>query len=318
MTNKKTNYSHMNTSQNTDTCFMVRPASFGFNPETATNNTFQQNIAESQKSITYKVLNEFDTFVKQLQENNVAVHVMHDSKTPIKPDAIFPNNWISLHSNNTLVLYPMFAKNRRLERSKNIIDYLKTNFKITEVIDFTDYENKQQIVEGTGSIVFDHNHKLAYACLSPRTDKKLFIQICERLNYKPIYFTSVDEKKVPVYHTNVVMSVGDELVIICLESIINEDERKKVAQQIIDSGKVLVDISLAQMGKFAGNMIQLKNQKGQKQMVMSQTAFNSLLPKQIAEIEKENNIIKANIPTIETIGGGSARCMIAEIFCSQN
>ena len=300
--------------QSTNSILLVRPSNFIFNIETAANNAFQQNIEEDKKSVGVKVLQEFENLKAQLIAKGIDVTVIDDTPSPIKPDAIFPNNWVSFHTDGTVILYPMFAENRRKERRLDIVETIKEKFIVENIIDFSIYENENKFLEGTGSIVFDHVHKIAYACLSPRTNKEIFIKLCKVIDYKPIYFTACDEAGQEIYHTNVMMCIAGKIVIICTESIIDENEKSKVVQSFENTEHEIIDISFAQMNCFAGNMLALKTNSEKKILVMSQSAYTCLSVNQKSIIEKYYELFPLAIPTIETIGGGSVRCMIAEIF----
>lgn len=294
---------------------MVRPACFQFNEETALSNSFQKNINELDATqIKEKAIAEFDNYVNTLRSHGINVTVIQDTTTPAKPDAIFPNNWISMDKDGTVFLFPMLTPNRRLEVRSEIIDILKQKYCINEIKDFTFYVNENKFLEGTGSMIFDHPNKIAYACLSPRTNKKLLIEYCMLIGYKPIYFSASDEQQQLVYHTNVMLTIGDKFAVICLDSIIDKSEQNTVVRQLENDGHEIINISFAQMGFFAGNMLQVQSKDGKTFLVMSQTAFDSLTSTQIAQIEKYTSILSVQIPTIETIGGGSARCMLAEIY----
>ena len=301
--------------QLTSHIMMVRPAYFGFNEETAENNRFQKADSNlSADEIADLAKNEFDEFVKKLRKAGIAVLVMNDTSDPITPDAVFPNNWISMHSDGTVITYPMFANIRRKERNKQFIEALGKRYKILEYIDITPFEKDNIFLEGTGSMIFDHPNAIVYACLSVRTDEKLLNRLASRIGYEPVVFSSVDEQDIAIYHTNVMMAVGEHFVVICLETIKDTTERAKVTKTILDSGKEIIEISMSQMGKFAGNMIQLKNDENERFLIMSDQAHQSLNKKQIYQIEKYATILSAPLYTIEQFGGGSARCMIAEIF----
>lgn len=291
---------------------MIRPVHFGFNAETAVNNAFQ--VAGADAAAQEKAEREFDEFVHLLRQNGVNVLVVNDTPEPHTPDSIFPNNWISFHDEGAAVLYPMFAANRRAERKPQVLEALKEQFNIKETIDLSDYENKDLFLEGTGSMVLDRDHKIAYACLSPRTHKEVLNEFCKKMQYKPILFTAIDASGKPVYHTNVMMCVADHYAVICLESIASQPERELVAATLHQSGKELIDISMEQMNRFAGNMLQVQNNKGEKILVMSGQAYASLTEKQLNKLSSLNRIVHAPLNTIETNGGGSARCMMAEIF----
>lgn len=291
---------------------MIRPTNFGYNTETAVNNAFQ--IKNSQENVQAAALQEFDQFVEKLSRNGVDVTVVDDTPEPYTPDSIFPNNWVSFHSDGTVFLYPMFAPNRRLERKPGVMEAIGKKFSISRTIDLSGYENDNLFLEGTGSMVLDRGKKLAYACLSPRTHSTILEEFCSKAGYTPVSFRSVDEKSQEIYHTNVMMCVADAFVVICLESIPDEAERKMVADIIEKTGKAVINISPGQMNHFAGNMLQVANQAGEKILVMSSQAFESLSPAQMALLESFNPILHSPLETIERNGGGSARCMMAEIF----
>lgn len=290
---------------------MIKPVNFGFNAETAVNNAFQ--VAGNDENAQQKAAKEFDDFVSALRNNGVTVTVIEDTPEPYTPDSIFPNNWVSFHNNGSVVLYPMYAVNRRLERKPHVLEQIKKAFEVKEIMDFSALEQKEQFMEGTGSMVLDRDSSFAYACLSPRTDKEALESICKKINYTPVVFDAVDEKGRAIYHTNVMMCVADKYVVICMDSIPNKSERALVEKNIADSGKEIVAISLNQMNHFAGNMLQVHNNKGEKLLVMSSQAYESLTPAQIAKLSSHNKIIHSSLTTIETNGGGSARCMMAEI-----
>lgn len=304
-------------SQITDTLLMIRPAAFGFNAETAASNAFQHNLSISQAEVQQKVLFEFDTFVGKLRSHGIQVEVIEDSPSPPKPDAIFPNNWISFHADGNVFLYPMCTPNRRAERRPEILEQLAQKYNLTTITDLSPAEIENRILEGTGSMVFDHIHRKVYACLSPRTEKSLLEEYAARIGYAPIVFTSLDEKGGEIYHTNVVMCVGKGFVVICLDTIHNPEERKFVAHTLKSDGNTIIDISIPQMNQFAGNMLQVKNTDGDTFLVMSQSASDALTEEQKATLHRHTAILPVSIPTIETIGGGSARCMMAEIFCTK-
>ena len=300
--------------QTTSHLLLIRPAKFTFNMETAVNNAFQ-----SAKDIDAQTtaLQEFDGLVKVLEQNGMDVTTVNDTEEPHTPDSIFPNNWISFHDNDQIVLYPMYAHNRRLERKPHIIEKVKTKFNVTGVIDLSVYENSQVYLEGTGSMVLDRENKIAYACLSERTNLTVLKDFCDQLGYRPIAFTATDSKGFPIYHTNVMMCVADQFVVICLESVKDIDERHSLVGFIKNTKKEIIDISLDQMNHFAGNMLQVESANGTKFLVMSSQAYQSLTENQIAKIESYCQILHSNLATIERNGGGSARCMIAEVFLSE-
>jgi len=300
--------------QTTSHLLMIKPVAFDFNVETAVNNTFQQE--GSNENAQQQAEAEFDDFVQKLTATGVDVTVVQDTAVPHTPDSIFPNNWISFHQDGSIVLYPMYAVNRRAERKQHVLDTIAAKFDVKKQIDFTSKEKEDLFLEGTGSMVLDRDNKIAYACLSPRTDKTLFEEWCSKMNYTACSFNSVDEKGAAIYHTNVMMCVADQYVVICLDSIRDAAERDRVFDTITDSGKTIIEISYKQMNQFAGNMLQVENNTGQRYLVMSSQAYNSLAPRQVQELESYNPIIHSDLTTIETNGGGSARCMMAEVFLS--
>lgn len=297
---------------NTNKILMIRPAGFTYNAETAVNNLFQ--VTGKAENAQQKALQEFDAFVEQLKANGIHVFVIDDTPEPHTPDSIFPNNWISFHENNTIVLYPMFAKNRRAERKQHVKDFINQYFKPTNIIDLTHYENDNLFLEGTGSMVLDRENKIAYACLSPRTNKKVLDAFCEKMHYTSCCFYAKDKNEQDIYHTNVMMCVADKYIIVCLEAVTDKTEQSCLITTIEQTGKKIIDISLDQMNCFAGNMLQLKNDYEEKILMMSSQALQSLKKEQLNTLESFNKIIHSNLNTIETNGGGSARCMIAEVF----
>lgn len=305
--------------QTTSKILMIRPARFAFNKETAQNNYFQQISETSDQvseldNIAENAIREFDAFANILKANDVDVTVVQDTPEPYTPDSIFPNNWFSSHLSGELVLYPMFAPNRRLERKPNVINLLKRNMNHRKVVDLTFWENENEFLEGTGSMIFDRRKKIAYCCRSPRTSEKVLADFCSKMNYQPVLFSAVDKNNNQIYHTNVMMAVGLQVAVVCLDSIKDEDEQKKVISQLTSTGKIIVDISLDQVSQFAGNMLEVKSRNGNPLMVMSSSAYNSLTTNQEKIISTYSKIITTDLYTIEKNGGGSARCMIAEIF----
>jgi hypothetical protein len=298
-------------SQTTSTILMVRPASFGFNEQTAQSNAFQQRSDELE--VQQKAVAEFDAFAALLKDNGVNVILVNDTAEPQKPDAIFPNNWISFHDNGDILLYPMQAENRRLERNEQTIRMLEDRFKVSHIIDLSRFELEHKFLEGTGSMVLDREHKIVYACLSPRTDLQVLNTVCDHLEYRPIAFNAVDANGSAIYHTNVMMCIGGAYAVICLESIADIAERERVTATLKDTGKQIVPITFEQMSHFAGNMLEVKNNEGESLLVMSASAKRSLKAEQLQILESHSRIVAANITTIETIGGGSARCMLAEV-----
>ena len=297
----------------TNHLLMIRPARFAFNVETAVNNLFQVASTEGY-DVQLKALAEFDAFVEKLNANGIDVTVVQDTPEPHTPDSIFPNNWVSFHSNGTVCMYPMFAVNRRLERKQHVLEVIKQKFAVKYTIDFSVYENNQTYLEGTGSMVLDRDNQMAYACLSQRTNKFVLREFCKSMNYTPITFTANDEKGNPIYHTNVMMCIADAYVVICLASITEDFEREYLVKALNSSGKQIIDITFNQLNHFAGNMLQVKNANDEKLLVMSTQAYNSLDDSQVKTLESYNTIIHSDISTIEANGGGSARCMMAEVF----
>lgn len=298
--------------QTTSKLLMVRPAKFAFNEQTAGNNYFQEN--SNLPSVAEDALKEFDSFVNLLLSNDVDVTVVQDTPEPWTPDSIFPNNWFTSHFTGELVLYPMFAENRRLERKPHILNILKRDLNHKKVIDLTHWEEEDEFLEGTGSVILDRRKRVAYCCRSPRSSEKVLADFCSRMNYQPIVFDALDKDGNQIYHTNVMMEIGMQVAVICLESIKDENERKRVKSHLLSAGKVIIDISLDQVASFAGNMLEVKNRNGNPLMVMSSAARNALTFEQENIISTYNKIISTDLKTIETNGGGSARCMLAEIF----
>ena len=303
-------------SQTTDTVMMIRPINFKANPQTISTNAFQSmSPDEKDAEIQEEALEEFNALVYKLRENGVHVVSINDTPKPNTPDSIFPNNWVSTHEDGTVVIYPMLTKNRRAERRSDILHTLEENksFKIDKIVDLAHYENENLFLEGTGSMVLDRVNKIAYACLSARTDLKVLEDFGKQLKYKIVAFHSVDRKGMEIYHTNVMMSVGDAFAVICPESIPDLKEREKVLKTLEKTGHEIIEISYKQLYSFAGNMLQVRNVAGESILVMSQQARDSLNELQITAIEKHARILSSPLEVIEKHGGGSARCMLAEI-----
>jgi len=297
--------------QSTSHLLMIQPVNFGFNAETAVNNPFQRNIGEN---IQQKALEEFNDLVAVLKKNKIDVTVVEDTLEPFTPDSIYPNNWISFHEDGHIILYPMFAANRRLERKDHVLEAIKNKFIVTGINNLSKYEDDQVFLEGTGSMVLDRDNKIAYANLSARTNEKLLNEFCSLTGYTPVTFKATDSKGVAIYHTNVLMCIADTYAVICLESIPDDEERQNVIVSLQRTNKEIIDISQQQLNSFAGNMLQVKNVDGELLLVMSSQAFNALTAAQIKALEKHNRIIHSSLLSIETVGGGSARCMMAEVF----
>ncbi len=305
--------------QTTNSILMIRPVAFRMNEQTAVNNYYQKvldNISPS--TVNVKAQEEFDALVNKLRIVGVDVTVVDDTINPDTPDSIFPNNWISFHENGDVVLYPMFAENRRPERREDILDILEDNgFVINEIMDYTSAEEDGFYLEGTGSIVLDRENGKAYCALSPRADEELFIEFCEDFEFSPILFEAfqtVDGERKLIYHTNVMMCIGDTFAVICADCIDDKKERKMVLDSLRGDDKEIILITEAQVNNFAGNMLEVKGSDDRRYLVMSNSAHQSLTKKQIAQIEEHVTIISSNLDTIEACGGGSARCMMAEIF----
>lgn len=292
--------------------FMVRPTHFGFNHETAGSNAFQKELICDQHKVQQTANAEFDNFVNQLRVNKIEVFVFDPPTGEITPDAVFPNNWISFHEDGKVILYPMLTKNRRIERNIEVVDELSKRFVINQIIDISSEENNGRILEGTGSIIFDPKNKVAYANESARTNKNLFYDICHELGYDEVFFKATDKNGVDIYHTNVMMMIGDGYAVICKEAI-DKADAPKVINSLQCGGLQIIDISYKQLSQFAGNMIQVQNTTGENFLVMSDTAFQSLNSDQKKVLSKYVRFIHADLKTIETVGGGSARCMIAGI-----
>ncbi|HKG07305.1 MAG TPA: arginine deiminase-related protein [Pedobacter sp.] len=301
--------------QTTSYILMIRPVDFKFNAQTAGNNKFQQ--ASVEQDIQLLALKEFDDFSNLLLQNGVDVTVINDTLQPETPDSIFPNNWVSFHENGDVFLYPMFSENRRLERRTDIIDTLRKNFSIGNIVDLSAYEQRSVYLEGTGSMVLDRVHKIAYACLSIRTDKKVLDDFCTRSGYKAVAFNAADASGFPIYHTNVMMCIGTGFAVICLASVPDLLEQQAVVKSLEESGMEIIDISMEQMNRFAGNMLEIQNNNGQNLLVMSEQAYLSLSKGQILRLEQYSKLIYSPLYTIEKNGGGSARCMLAEIHLAK-
>lgn len=299
----------------TNHILMIRPAHFGFNAETAVNNAFQTKAEASEnKEIQQKAIAEFDHMVEVLRGVGVDVFVVDDTPEPLKPDAVFPNNWISFHENGTVITYPMFAENRRLERRKDIIAAVGEKFKINNQYSFEFYEEEGEFLEGTGSMIIDRANKIVYACLSPRTHATLLDKYALLTQSKIIHFTAVDQAGLPIYHTNVMMALGLDFVVICLECIPDEVQKKNLISSFEATLKTVIEISLDQVNAFAGNMLEIYGKHETRYLVMSAQAKASLTENQISKISSFTNILPIDIPTIEKYGGGSVRCMMAEVF----
>ena len=301
--------------QNTSHLLMIEPVNFGFNAATAVNNSFQKNVAGN---LQQKALEEFNVLVALLRENKIDITVVKDQPEPHTPDSIFPNNWISFHDDGTVFLYPMFAINRRLERKESVLDAVKAKFNIAAINDLSHYETKQLYLEGTGSMVLDRMNRIAYACISPRTNPAILNEFCRMNDYTAISFIARGSDGVDIYHTNVMMCVADHYAVVCLGSICDTGEREKLITSLQNHGREIIDISLDQLDHFAGNMLQVLNSDNERLLIMSSQARLSLKKEQVNRLEKYNRILHSSLDNIETAGGGSARCMLAEIFLTPN
>ena len=304
--------------QITDTLFMVRPVHFRMNEQTAVNNYYQKVIENVlPATLVVRAKNEFNDFVQKLEDIGVTVVVVDDKEETDTPDAVFPNNWVSFHENGTVATYPMFAENRRTERREDIFEILEEKgFLIDHVVDYSSAEEEEVFLEGTGSLLLDRVNRKAYCALSPRADEELFIEFCEDFEYTPVIFTAyqtVDGKRLPIYHTNVMMCLGEDFSVICLDSIDDKKERKNVLKNLKQDKKEIIEITEDQVIHFAGNMLQVEGKDG-SYVVMSNAAYQSLTPTQIAQINKRSKILYSSLDVIEACGGGSARCMMAEVF----
>jgi hypothetical protein len=309
----------MNMKQTTNSILMIRPVAFRMNEQTAVNNYYQKVLDDLlPATVNAKAQQEFDVFVEKLRAVGVDVTVIDDKENADTPDSIFPNNWISFHENGDVALYPMFAENRRLERREDILDTLEEKgFVIDNIMDYTSAEEDGFFLEGTGSLLLDRENGKAYCALSPRADEELMIEFCEDFEFTPVIFEAfqtVDGERKLIYHTNVMMCIGETFAVICADSIDDKKERKMVLDSLKGDEKEIVLITEQQMNNFAGNMLEVKGRDDRRYLVMSTSAYQSLTKKQIAQLEEHVTILSSSLDTIEACGGGSARCMMAEIF----
>jgi hypothetical protein len=299
--------------QITDTVLMIRPASFAFNEETAATNSFQNRTTDHSYQLQQKVLAEFDAMVGKLQGCGIKVVVFDDTPSPAKPDAIFPNNWISA-AQKSISVFPMQAKSRRAERRSDIVQWISDQYHVERVCDWSQKELNNEFLEGTGSMVMDHSNRIIYACLSPRTSRPLLEEFAAAYNYGLLAFHAVDEKLKPIYHTNVMLAIGEAFAVVCADSITDERERMAVTKNLQNGGREIIQISSQQMNAFAGNLLQLKNPKCEKIIVLSKTAFGVLTEEQRASLASHGELLPIDVTTIEQVEGGSVRCMMAEIL----
>ena len=296
------------------TILMIRPAAFGYNAETAVNNHFQHEEKIDVSTLQQRALSEFDNMVMVLKKNNIRVITIEDTKEPPKPDAIFPNNWLSTSPSGVLSIFPLYASSRRPEKRDDIVQWLAQQFKVSAVQDWSEFEVEGRFLEGTGSMVIDHDHKMIYSSISERTSMPLLENYASANGYQAIVFLATDKHGYPVYHTNVVMTIGDQFAVLCEEAIEEEWELIAVRQLLETTGKIIIPINRDQMHAFAGNMLQVKNSSGENFLVLSQAAFNALTKEQKLMLEAYSQLLPIPVPTIEKIEGGSVRCMMAEIF----
>lgn len=293
---------------------MVRPAAFGFNEETAVNNYFQSRPGIPKESLQQKALDEFDNMVKTLRQHGIHVLVIEDNKEPVKPDAIFPNNWLSTSPKGTISVFPMYAPSRRLEKRDEILKEIANSYVVNDVQDWSGYEAEGRFLEGTGSMVIDHDNKMIYACISERTSPPVLEKFAAANGYQAIAFMATDKNGRPVYHTNVVMTIGEGFCVLCEEAIDEEWELIAIRQLLESTGHTLIAITRDQMHHFAGNMLQVRNDLNEKFLVLSQTAYDSLRKEQRQMLEAYSVLLPIAVPTIEEVEGGSVRCMMAEVF----
>ena len=303
--------------QLTNQIMMIRPANFGFNDQTAANNAFQSTEDISDVEALKQIAkDEFDQMVEVLRSKGISVLVIEDTGLPVKPDAVFPNNWISFHENGTLITYPMFAPNRRLERREDIIESINDKYFIKNRYSFEFYEDEDEplFLEGTGSMIFDRAHSIVYACLSQRTDAILIDKFNVLMGTDSCVFHAVDRNGQEIYHTNVMMALGEDFVVICMDSIVKEESKKQLIQLFEKTNKEIIEISIKQMESFAGNMLEVESEDGTRYLCMSASAYKSLTAGQKERLSLKTNLLPIAIPNIEKFGGGSVRCMMAEIF----
>lgn len=305
------------TKQITDSILMIRPVAFRMNEQTAVNNYYQKSSDQSAEEIQNEAMAQFDNFVEVLRRKGIDVIVVQDTVSPETPDSIFPNNWVSFHLDGTICTYPMFAENRRLERRSDIIEMLKKDFEVTNTIDFSGWEAKNGFLEGTGSLILDRENKIAYAAISERTMNEPLDDFCAQTGFTSVRFhayQTVDGRRLPIYHTNVMMCLGETFAVVCMESIDDPNERIALTLKLKETNKELIEITEHQKEHFAGNMLQVQSSSGDKYIVMSADAYFSLHEDQKKQLSKHGELLYSDISTIEYLGGGSARCMMAEIF----
>ena len=298
--------------QSTNSVLMIRPARFYPNPETAADNVFERKADRDSNALTPLARKEFDAAVRMLRDAGVNVHVFEDTAEPEKPDAVFPNNWISTHHDGRIALFPMYSALRRRERRQDVVEELRNHYRVTEVIDYSAFESQGSYLEGTGSLVLDHLNKIAYASLSNRSNPKLIQRFADDFRYEPVIFTSIGSDGQPIYHTNVMMCIGTAFAMVGLEMIPNETERQRVRTRLEKTGREIVELTPNQIANFAGNAIELHDKNGEKLLVLSTRAQGALTDDQRERLSRYSRLVPLGLPTIE-LGGGSARCMIATI-----
>ena len=296
------------------TLLMVRPAAFGYNDETAANNFFQHHPCVERDRLQQKALAEFDAMVDLLRSHDVELLVLEDSKEPPKPDAIFPNNWISTSPDGKIIIYPMYAPNRRTEKRDELIDQIAREYVVADVQDWSEFEAEGRFLEGTGSMVIDYDHEMIYAAISERTSLSVLEKFASANGFQAIVFLATDKEGHPIYHTNVVMALGEKFAVLCEEAIEEEWELIAVKQLLESTDHTIIPITRDQLYSFAGNLLEIKNKKGESLIVLSQTAMNALRPDQIQQLQSFATLVPVAVPTIEQVEGGSVRCMLAEIF----
>ncbi len=306
------------TKQITNHIMMIRPVAFHMNEQTAVNNYYQQSAGDvSAVTVQEEALNQFDDFVEKLRSEGVKVTVFEDTPDPATPDSIFPNNWVSFHEDGKIRLYPMYAENRRTERREDIIDSLKDHLDVSEVIDFSHWEEKAAFLEGTGSLLLDRQNKIAYAAISERTMPEPLRDFCDEAGYEAVAFhanQTANGERLPIYHTNVMMCLGEAFAVVCMDSIDDEEEKDNLKEALAKTNKELIEITEEQKENFAGNMLQVVGKDDQRLVVMSSAAYHSLDDNQVERLSNHGKIVHSDIHTIEKLGGGSARCMMAEVF----
>ena len=298
--------------QNTSKVFMVKPVNFKYNTQTAETNSFMNK--DYAKDTQTAALKETIEYASLLEKNLINVVLVEDTKEPETPDSVFPNNWFSTHENGILVLYPMCAENRRKERKKEFLDAIKKNINFKKTIDLTFWEKENKFLEGTGSMVLDRVNKIVYACRSPRTCEEVLDDFCKKLGYEKVLFDAKDDKGNIIYHTNVILCVAENFVVVCLDVIKDEKQKSLILDYFKKTNKKVIEISLEQVNNYAGNLLEVKNENNEKFLIMSDAAYKSFTKEQLNEFQKECKILHPNIECIETIGGGSARCMLAELY----